>query len=70
MSPDRKMNTPVNNNQKLKSLYTKGGIMLFAIERPNRLYKGTIMLSPVENCCQRRAVYVREYVYKNDADRT
>src|SRR3989339_672813 len=58
-----------NKEQKLKSLYTKGGIMLFAIERPNRLYKGTIMLSPVENCCQRRAVYVREYVYrKNDSN--
>ncbi|HAH20917.1 MAG: hypothetical protein A2Y00_05970 [Omnitrophica WOR_2 bacterium GWF2_43_52] len=63
------MNIPTNNKQKLQSLYAKGGIMLFAIERPNRLYKGTIMLSPVENCCQRRAVYVREYVYKNDAER-
>lgn len=66
MSQGRKINIPTNNKQKLQSLYAKGGIMLFSIERPNRLYKGTIMLSPVENCYQRRVVHVREYGYNDN----
>lgn len=54
-------------SQKLMALKSKGGIMFFTIQRQNRLYKGTIMLSPVENCCQKRAVYIREYRYKEEA---
>ena len=57
--------------QRLMNLRAKGGIMFFVIERQNRLYKGTIMLSPLVNSCQRRAVYVREYTYnevRNEAE--
>lgn len=55
------------HNHKLTALRNKGGIMFFTIQRQDRLYKGTIMISPVENCCQRRAVYIREYRYNNEA---
>lgn len=54
------MNTPVNS--KISALQSKGGIMFFTIERHPKLYKGTIMLSPVKNQCQRRAVYIKEYL--------
>ena len=40
--------------------------MLFVIERPRRIYRGTIMLSPVKNCLQARAVHIREYAYRDD----
>ena len=53
--------------QRLLALRAKGGIMFFSIQGPNRLYKGTVMLSPIENYCQRRAVYIREYRYKDEA---
>lgn len=52
--------------QRLKRLYAQGGVMLFRIERPNRSYKGAIILSAVEHCYQRRAVCVREYGYKHN----
>jgi hypothetical protein len=58
------------DSQRLTKLRARGGIMFFVIERPCRLYKGTIMLSPVENCYQRRAVYIREYKYKEARDET
>lgn len=64
---------PKNDNsyrQRLMNLRAKGGIMFFVIEKQNRLYKGTIMLSPVVNCYQRRAVYVREYIYKEVRNET
>ena len=62
------MDTPKNSDnqkQRVTSLYAKGGIMLFTIERQNRLYKGTVMLFPVENCYQRRAMYIKEFRYSN-----
>lgn len=58
------------DSQRLMKLRARGGIMFFTIERPSRLYKGTVMLSPVENCYQRRAVYVREYKYKEARNET
>ena len=54
------------NNLKLRELFTKGGLMLFTIHRPQAVYKGTITLSPVADCFQRRVVYMREYVYKGN----
>ncbi len=54
------------NNLKLRELFTKGGLMLFTIQRPQAVYKGTITLSPVADCFQRRAVYIREYQYKEN----
>ena len=50
-------------NPKFSALLAKGGIMLFSIERPNVVYKGSIMLSPLKNCCQKRAVQINEYRY-------
>lgn len=65
-----KPNSGGYDNQRLTKLRARGGIMFFVIERPCRLYKGTVMLSPVENCYQRRAVYIREYKYKEVKDET
>ena len=48
---------------KLSTLLAKGGIMLFTVERPNVVYKGSIMLSPLQDCCQKRAVHINEYRY-------
>ncbi len=50
-------------SSKLSVLLAKGGIMLFTIERPNVLYKGSIMLSPLKDCCQKKAVHINEYRY-------
>ena len=50
-------------NPKLSALLAKGGIMLFTVERPNVVYKGSIMLSPLQDCCQKRAVHINEYRY-------
>lgn len=61
------MNKCTAHYQRLLSLRAKGGIMFFTIQRQARLYKGTIMLSPVQNCYQRRAVYIKEYRYKDEA---
>ena len=45
------------NNLKLRELFTKGGLMLFTISRPQAVYKGTITLSPVADCFQKRVVH-------------
>ena len=65
-----KPNSGGQDSQRLEKLRARGGVMFFVIERPSRLYKGTVMLSPVENCYQRRAVYIREYKYKEVKDET
>lgn len=57
------------DNLKLRELFTKGGLMLFTISRPPAVYKGTITLSPVADCFQRRVVYMREYLYKGNDGR-
>jgi len=54
-----------NQNLKLKTLYAKGGLLFFTIERSTRLYRGTILLSPVKDNRQKRAVYIKEYLKKN-----
>ena len=54
------------NSLKLRELFTKGGLMLFTIQRQEALYKGTVTLSPVTDCFQKRAVYIREYLYKGN----
>lgn len=56
------------NNPKLRELFTKGGLMLFTIQRQEALYKGTVTLSPVTDCFQKRAVHIREYLYKGNAE--
>ena len=52
--------------KQLSALKEKGGTLFFTIQRPNQLYKGTIIISPVENHCQRRVVYIREYCYNDE----
>ena len=58
------------NSRKLSALQEKGGIMLFTVTRGNIIYKGTIMLSPVQDYCQKRAVYINEYKYYNQTSPT
>lgn len=41
--------------------------MFFRIERPERIYKGTVLLSPVKDSCQRRVVHIREYGYRQES---
>jgi Cft2 family RNA processing exonuclease len=56
--------------KQLSALRIKGGVLFFTIQRPRQVYKGTIILSAVENCCQRRVVYIREYRYKDETNNT
>lgn len=46
---------------RIAALYAKGGIMFFDIERPERVFRGMVLLSPVNNEHRRRAVYIKEY---------
>ena len=55
------------NNLKLRELFTKGGLMLFTIHRPEAVYKGEITLLPVVDCFQKRVVHTREYLDKGNA---
>ena len=67
------INQQLAHNSKFTSLRNKGGMMFFTIQRPTRFYKGTILLTPVEDCHQKRAVYIREYRYTssiNDSNST
>lgn len=50
-------------NHKLSALLAKGGIMLFTVERPDIIYKGSIILSPLQGCYQKRAVHINKYRY-------
>ncbi len=59
-------NLPKKNNGKSEALRIKGGMMFFAIERPERLYKGTILLAPAKNDLQRRTIYIKEYRMKHN----
>ncbi len=52
-----------STNPKFSALLAKGGIMLFTVERQNVVYKGSIILSPLQDCCQKRAVHINEYRY-------
>lgn len=53
---------PIPNQTTLSS---KGGIMLFTIERPDRLYKGIILLSPAKGDHHNRIICMREYRHSN-----
>lgn len=50
-------------NYRLNTLISKGGVMFFTIEKPERVYSGMIILSPVKHNYRRRAVYIKEYKY-------
>lgn len=51
----------VNNDAKTSALLNKGGIMFFTVERPACVYSGMVVLTPVEEGCRRRAVYITGY---------
>ncbi|MFH1441382.1 MAG: hypothetical protein ABIH18_05025 [Candidatus Omnitrophota bacterium] len=51
-----------NKDAKIKqALVNKGGIMFFTVERPECIYSGMVILSPVKDNRQRRAVYIKKY---------
>ena len=47
--------------ERLHTLYSKGGIMFFTVEKQDTVYSGMVLLSPVEDNFRRRAVYVKQY---------
>lgn len=49
---------------RLKVLQSKGGVMFFAIEKPDRLYRGMIWLSRVREHYRRRIVCMKAYKIK------
>lgn len=56
------MNCGFNNESEIKQvLVNKGGIMFFTVERPECIYSGMIILSPIKENRQRRAVYIKKY---------
>lgn len=50
-------------NTSLNTLISKGGVMFFTVEKPQRVYRGMIVLSAVKHNYRRRAVYIKEYNY-------
>ncbi|MFH0790691.1 MAG: hypothetical protein V2A64_03570 [Candidatus Omnitrophota bacterium] len=52
------------DNSKINALLAKGGVMFFTIERQVCIYKGMVVLSPLRDNCQRRAVYINKYEYR------
>lgn len=50
-------------NSRLDTVISKGGVMFFTVEKPQRVYSGMIVLSPVRHNYRRRAVYIKEYNY-------
>ena len=58
---------PSAQEEKLALLQQKGGIMVFTIVRPERVYRGIIILSPVVNNHRTKNVIIREYKYAEGA---
>jgi len=54
---------PSAQEEKLALLQQKGGIMVFTIVRPERVYRGIIILSPVVNNHRKKNVIIKEYKY-------
>lgn len=51
-------------------LAAKGGVMLFTVERANRVYKGAVLLSPATEGQRTRIVCMKVYKYKEVCDET
>jgi hypothetical protein len=67
------MNNRLNNNsysddERLALLQQKGGIMVFTIVRPERVYRGIIILSPVVDNHRTKNIIIREYKYADSAE--
>jgi hypothetical protein len=54
-----------SDNFNVATLQAKGGVMHFIIERPERLYRGMVVLSAVKRGHRTRIVKMKEYRYKD-----
>lgn len=50
-------------------LAAKGGVMLFTVERANRVYKGAVLLSPATEGQRTRIVCMKVYRYTEEVPR-
>jgi hypothetical protein len=57
---------PYYNNQNITTLQDKGGVMLFTIEKPDRCYRGMVLLSSVKDAQRTRIVCMKQYRYINN----
>lgn len=46
---------------RLKTLESKGGVMYFLVEKPDRIYRGMVLLSPAHNHNRKRIVCMKVY---------
>jgi hypothetical protein len=51
---------------RLKALQSKGGIMFFTIEKLNKLYRGMVLLSPLQSHYCKRIVCMKVYRAKEE----
>lgn len=56
------------DNSKINALLAKGGVMFFTIERQVCIYKGMVILSPLRDNCQRRAVYINTSIVNSQME--
>lgn len=49
---------------RLKTLESKGGVMYFLVEKPDRIYRGMVLLSPAHNHNRKRIVCMKVYKIK------
>jgi len=54
-----------SGNSNTDILQTKGGVMLFSVQRPEKVYRGIVFLSPVRDSHHRRVICMREYNRNN-----
>lgn len=53
-------------NSQVATLQEKGGIMFFSVERPERVYRGAVILSKTLNSHRTRIVCMKEYKYRQE----
>jgi hypothetical protein len=51
---------------RVKALQSKGGVMFFAIEKLDKLYRGMVLLLPVQNHYRKRIVCMKVYRAKEE----
>jgi len=59
---------PYTKEERLALLQQKGGIMLFTIVRPARIYRGFIILSPLINNRRIKNLVIKEYKYAESTE--
>ena len=58
-----------NYSVNLDNLRAKGGIMLFSVQRPDKLYRGIILLSPLRHNHRKKIICMREFALSAYADK-